>query len=96
MVMYRVYRRMSTMRLGPVSLLVEGSKSKIFSTQPSLVVPHRTTTWARGSLTALFGWEAVTLPDVAEYESVGGVAYMYFVQNNTFPPPTRLSRTSAI
>ena len=63
-------------------------KSKIFSTQPSLVVPHRTTTWARLSLTALFGWEAVTLSDVAEYEEEGGVAYMYVVLNKTFPPPT--------
>jgi hypothetical protein len=29
------------------------------------VVPHRSTTWTRPSLTSLFGWEAVTLGDVA-------------------------------
>ena len=35
------------------------------SISPSRVVPHRSTTDTRGSLTSLFGWEAVTLPDVA-------------------------------
>ena len=40
----------------------------ICSTWPSPVVPHQSTTQARGSLTSLFGWEAVTLPDVAAYD----------------------------
>ena len=35
------------------------------STGPSRVVPHRSTTPARTSLTSLFGWEAVSLVDVA-------------------------------
>ena len=35
------------------------------STGPSRVVPHRSTTPARTSLTSLFGWEAVSLIDVA-------------------------------
>ena len=35
------------------------------SISPSRVVPHRSTTDTRGSLTSLLGWEAVTLPDVA-------------------------------
>jgi hypothetical protein len=38
---------------------------KTCSISPSRVVPHRSTTDTRGSLTSLFGWEAVTLPDVA-------------------------------
>ena len=39
--------------------------SKTCSTQPSRVVPHRSTTWARPCLTALFGWEAVTQGEMA-------------------------------
>ena len=39
--------------------------NKTCSISPSRVVPHRSTTDTRGSLTSLFGWEAVTLPDVA-------------------------------
>ena len=35
------------------------------STGPSRVVPHRSTTPARTSFTALFGWEAVSLVDMA-------------------------------
>ena len=35
------------------------------STGPSRVVPHRSTTPARTSLTSLFGWEAVSLVDMA-------------------------------
>ena len=35
------------------------------STGPSRVVPHRSTTPARSSLTSLFGWEAVSLDDMA-------------------------------
>eukprot|EP00962_Isochrysis_galbana_P042379 scaffold15834_cov96-Isochrysis_galbana.AAC.3 len=33
--------------------------SKMCSTRPSRVVPHRSTTRARRGLTSLFGWEAV-------------------------------------
>ena len=35
------------------------------STRPSRVVPHHSTTRARSSLTSLFGWEAVSLVDMA-------------------------------
>ena len=35
------------------------------STGPSRVVPHRSTTPARTSLTSLFGWEAVSQADMA-------------------------------
>ena len=38
------------------------------STGPSRVVPHRSTTPARTSLTSLFGWEAVSLVDMAALE----------------------------
>ena len=40
-------------------------KKKKRSTGPSRVVPHRSTTPARTSLTSLFGWEAVSLVDMA-------------------------------
>ena len=39
-------------------------KKKKRSTGPSRVVPHRSTTPARTSLTSLFGWEAVSLVDL--------------------------------
>ena len=42
---------------------VVGSLQQKSSTGPSRVVPHRSTTPARYSLTALFGWEAVSLDD---------------------------------
>ena len=41
--------------------------TRSFDTEPSRVVPHRSTTSARPSLTALFGWEAVTLGGMAEW-----------------------------
>ena len=40
-------------------------RKKKRSTGPSRVVPHRSTTPARTSLTSLFGWEAVSLVDMA-------------------------------
>ena len=46
------------------------AKRKKRSTGPSRVVPHRSTTPARTSLTSLFGWEAVTLPDVAAHNKM--------------------------
>ena len=47
--------------------------ARSFDTEPSRVVPHRSTTSARPSLTALFGWEAVTLGGMAEW-GVRGVS----------------------
>ena len=44
--------------------VLNGQKQKR-STGPSRVVPHRSTTPARTSLTSLFGWEAVSLVDMA-------------------------------
>ena len=41
------------------------AKQQKRSTGPSRVVPHRSTTPARTSLTSLFGWEAVSLVDMA-------------------------------
>ena len=41
--------------------------ARSFDTEPSRVVPHRSTTSARPSLTSLFGWEAVTLGGMAEW-----------------------------
>ena len=49
----------------------KGKKDKTCSISPSRVVPHRSTTDTRGSLTSLFGWEAVTLPDVAARGDLG-------------------------
>ena len=49
---------------------------KTCSIQPSRVVPHRSTTWTRGSLTSLFGWEAVTLPGVAACEEMEDINYI--------------------
>ena len=40
-------------------------KQKKRSTGPSRVVPHRSTTPARTRLSSLFGWEAVSLVDMA-------------------------------
>ena len=47
---------------------------KTCSIQPSRVVPHRSTTWTRPSLTSLFGWEAVTLGDVAASDNIVALA----------------------
>ena len=41
------------------------AKQQKRSTGPSRVVPHRSTTPARTSLTSLFGWGAVSLVDMA-------------------------------
>ena len=49
------------------------------STRPSRVVPHRSTTRARSSLTALFGWEAVTLDDMAAHEISSGGTEEYII-----------------
>ena len=46
------------------------------STGPSRVVPHRSTTPARTSLTSLFGWEAVSLVDMAALARVSTSLYM--------------------
>ena len=46
-------------------MLKKSVKDKKSSTGPSRVVPHRSTTPARSSLTSLFGWEAVSLDDMA-------------------------------
>ena len=46
------------------------------STGPSRVVPHRSTTPARTSLTSLFGWEAVSLVDMAALISEVRLLYM--------------------
>ena len=45
-------------------------KKKKRSTGPSRVVPHRSTTPARTSLTSLFGWEAVSLVDMAALREI--------------------------
>ena len=45
---------------------------KTCSIQPSRVVPHRSTTWTRPSLTSLFGW--VTLGDVAASDNIVALA----------------------
>ena len=50
-------------------------QNKKRSTGPSRVVPHRSTTPARTSLTSLFGWEAVSLVDMAAL--VEGVRLLY-------------------
>ena len=40
-------------------------RARKICTGPCCVVPHRSTTPARSSLTSLFGWEAVSLDDMA-------------------------------
>ena len=62
------------------------------STWRSLVVPHRSTTQARSSLTSLFEWEAVTLDDVAVHTKKGCLAYMYMPLVERRPPPSTRSR----
>ena len=47
------------------------------STGPSRVVPHRSTTPARSSLTSLFGWEAVSLDDMAALRTQVEDYYLY-------------------
>ena len=47
------------------------------STGPSRVVPHRSTTPARTSLTSLFGWEAVSLVDMAALTAVEHISNIY-------------------
>ena len=49
------------------------------STGPSRVVPHRSTTPARTSLTSLFGWEAVSLVDMAAL--VQGIRLLYLIRH---------------
>ena len=73
-------------------------KLKTCSISPSRVVPHRSTTDTRGSLTSLFGWEAVTLPDVAARGNHGRkVIYKASTFCNALPsftqvpPPPRCS-----
>jgi hypothetical protein len=57
-------RRRSRREASDMEQEVRGTK-KTCSTKPSRVVPHRSTTLARPSLTSLFRWEAVTLGDMA-------------------------------
>ena len=47
------------------------------STGPSRVVPHRSTTPARTSLTSLFGWEAVSLVDMAALRERAVLCFIY-------------------
>ncbi len=56
---------------GIIRMEGKAKKDKTCSISPSRVVPHRSTTDTRGSLTSLFGWEAVTLPDVAARGNYG-------------------------
>ena len=65
------------------------------SISPSRVVPHRSTTDTRGSLTSLFGWEAVTLPDVAARKHRGSTVNIYTLKTTSSPgtscfPPSHL------
>ena len=52
-------------------------QNKKRSTGPSRVVPHRSTTPARTSLTSLFGWEAVSLVDMAALMEKATSLYLY-------------------
>ena len=52
------------------------------STGPSRVVPHRSTTPARTSLTSLFGWEAVSLVDMAALTGVAQHCNIYTIMSN--------------
>ena len=69
----------------------EKTRSKTCSTWPSPVVPDPTTTQARGSLTSLFGWEAVTLPDMAACNTCCAkiaICIHVLVTMQCVPPPT--------
>ena len=59
----------------------KAKKDKTCSISPSRVVPHRSTTDTRGSLTSLFGWEAVTLPDVAARDYAMIFVNIYSIAN---------------
>ena len=63
----------------------QGEK-RICSIKPSRVVPHRSTTLTRPSLTSLFGWEAVTLGDVAACDS-RWFLMQYVPRAQARPPP---------
>ena len=58
------------------------AKQQKRSTGPSRVVPHRSTTPARTSLTSLFGWEAVSLVDMAALTGVAQHCNIYTIMSN--------------
>ena len=57
-------------------------QNKKRSTGPSRVVPHRSTTPARTSLTSLFGWEAVSLVDMAALRGTEHISKLYSKQSD--------------